>query len=152
MTIKSSKRTQISCSPKKLFTLLLLCAPSRIEERSKIPFLNRLPHSDKSNQSRPLAHSKDRRDIWRANGSKIFNSPYFFSGYWQIKMTDDLKDVTMFVTRYGTFRFEVMPFGLIYSPSPFSVWYMEISLASSFSMSTRRRSCTLFLYGGNWSC
>ena len=52
-------------------------------------------------------------------GSIIYILLYFFSGYWKIKMEEALKDVTAFTTRYGNFRFEVMPFGLINAPSTF---------------------------------
>ena len=53
------------------------------------------------------------------HGSIIYTLLDFFSGYWKIKMEEALKDVTAFTTRYGNFRFEVMPFGLINAPSTF---------------------------------
>ena len=33
-------------------------------------------------------------------------------GYWQIPLTERAKDISTFVTPQGTYRFEVMPYGL----------------------------------------
>jgi len=42
-----------------------------------------------------------------------------FSGYHQIPMHPDDKDITCFTTLYGNFNFEVMPFGLCNAPATF---------------------------------
>lgn len=41
------------------------------------------------------------------------------SGYWQIPLADEDIDKTGFVTKYGTYEFTVMPFGLTSAPSCF---------------------------------
>ena len=52
-------------------------------------------------------------------GSAYFSSQNLFSGYWQIRMAQKCKEMTTFVRRYGTYKFEVMPFGLMNAPSTF---------------------------------
>ena len=53
------------------------------------------------------------------NGGEYFSSIVLFSGYWQIRMEEAYKDKTTFICRYGTFKFEDMPFGLINAPATF---------------------------------
>lgn len=53
------------------------------------------------------------------NGNRFFTTLDLFSGYWQIPMSADLKDVVTFVCHMGAFRFEVMPFGLKNAPATF---------------------------------
>jgi hypothetical protein len=45
-------------------------------------------------------------------GSTLFTSLDCTSGYWQIRMSKDAKDITSFICSRGLFRFNVMPFGL----------------------------------------
>lgn len=52
-------------------------------------------------------------------GNKVFTTLDLFSGYWQVRMAAHCKEKTTFVCRYGTFQFEVMPFGLMNAPSTF---------------------------------
>ena len=52
-------------------------------------------------------------------GSAYFTSLHLFSGYWKIRMAQQCKEMTTFVCRYGTYKFEVMPFGLMNAPSTF---------------------------------
>ena len=52
-------------------------------------------------------------------GSVYFTSLDLFSGYWQIRMAQQSKEMTNFVCRYGTCKFEVMPFGVMNAPSTF---------------------------------
>lgn len=52
-------------------------------------------------------------------GSCFFTSLDLFSGYWQIRLSKGCRDKTTFVCRFGTFRFEVMPFGLMNAPATF---------------------------------
>ena len=52
-------------------------------------------------------------------GYKIFSTIDLFSGYWQIPMRKEFKDLTTFTCKYGTYRFEVMPFGLKNAPATF---------------------------------
>jgi len=49
----------------------------------------------------------------------ILSTIDLFSGYHQILMHSDDKDITCFTTIYGNFNFEVMPFGLCNAPATF---------------------------------
>ena len=52
-------------------------------------------------------------------GAKWFSNLDLFSGYWQIAMSEKDKEKTAFVTMYGTYEYNVMPFGLCNAPSTF---------------------------------
>ena len=52
-------------------------------------------------------------------GSSVFTTIDLFQGYWQIKMDESCKEKTTFVCRYGTYQFEVMPFGLMNAGATF---------------------------------
>ena len=65
----------------------------------------------------PIPHIEEIFDDLR--GAVIFTTLDLFSGYWQIQMEESHKDITTFTTRFGNFRFEVMPMGLINAPSTF---------------------------------
>ena len=52
-------------------------------------------------------------------GSTVFTTIDLFQGYWQIKMDESCKEKTTFVCRYGTYQFEVMPFGLMNAGATF---------------------------------
>src|ERR1041384_3075149 len=52
-------------------------------------------------------------------GAKWFSNLDMFSGYWQIAMAEKDKEKTAFVTLYGTYEYNVMPFGLNTAPSTF---------------------------------
>ena len=53
------------------------------------------------------------------NGSTVFTTNDLFQGYWQIKMEESCNEKTTIICRYGTFQFEVMPFGLMNSGATF---------------------------------
>ena len=52
-------------------------------------------------------------------GNTHFTTLDLFSGYWQVRLREECKEKTTFVCRYGTYQFEVMPFGLMNAPSTF---------------------------------
>ena len=52
-------------------------------------------------------------------GSSVFTTLALFSGYWQVRMAENFKEKTTFFCRFGTFQFELMPFGLMNAPFTF---------------------------------
>ena len=75
--------------------------------------LNKVMNADRW----PLPHIEEIFDDLR--GKTVFTTLDLFTGYWQVRMADASKEMTTFITRYGTFQFEVMPFGLMNAPSTF---------------------------------
>lgn len=54
------------------------------------------------------------------HGCTLFTTLDLFSGYSvEVRMADACKEMTTFVTKYGTYQFEVIPFGLMNAPSTF---------------------------------
>ena len=65
-------------------------------------------------------------------GHKYFTTLDLFSGYWQIRVAEELKEVTTFTCKLGTFCFEVMPFGLMNAPATFQRMMNEVLKGLSF--------------------
>ena len=65
----------------------------------------------------PLPRIDDLLD--QLHGKKVFSTLDAKRGYWQIKVHDDSKSKTAFVTFDGLYEFRVMPFGLCNAPSTF---------------------------------
>lgn len=63
----------------------------------------------------PLPHIADLLDS--IGGSIVFTTLDAATGFHQIKMNERHVEKTGFVTRFGTFEYVVMPFGLTGAPS-----------------------------------
>lgn len=50
-------------------------------------------------------------------GAEYFSTFDLFTGYWQVLMCECCRKKTTFLTRYGTYEFFVMPFGLMNAPA-----------------------------------
>jgi len=65
----------------------------------------------------PVPHVKDALDSF--HGARYFATIDLLSGYWQMGMTERVKQCSAFCTRRGLFQFTRMPFGLTNAPSTF---------------------------------
>jgi len=59
-------------------------------------------------------------------GANVFSALDLESGYHQIPMAEDSRELTAFTSRYGHFQYRVMPFGLCNAPSTFQSWMNNI--------------------------
>nr|AAG37039.1 polyprotein [Dictyostelium discoideum] len=66
-------------------------------------------------------------DCWYyLKDAKVFSKIDLTSGYYQIKMKEEDKDKTTFVSHMGQFRYVVMPFGLCNAPATFQRYMNEL--------------------------
>ena len=66
----------------------------------------------------PLSRINDLLD--QLGQAKYFSSIDLALGYWQIRMNEESKKITVFATPQGLYQFCVMPFG-----SPMLPWYFN---------------------------
>src|SRR6266498_3373461 len=65
----------------------------------------------------PLPRINEILDV--LNEAQWFTTLDLASGYWQIKVKEEDQKKTAFVTKFGTYEFKVMPFGLCNTPATF---------------------------------
>jgi hypothetical protein len=65
----------------------------------------------------PLPRVEDSLDVLQ--GSAYFSTLDLASGYWQVEMEEIDKEKTAFASKYGSWEFNVMPFGLCNAPATF---------------------------------
>lgn len=66
-----------------------------------------------------MAYYEARGDLRRSLRFMCFSTLDIFSGYWQARLSEACKEKKTIVCRFGIYLFEVMPFGLMDSPSTF---------------------------------
>ena len=53
------------------------------------------------------------------DGAKWFTSIDLASGYWQVELEEKDKEKSAFITKYGLYEYNIMPFGLCNAPATF---------------------------------
>uniref|UniRef100_A0A2N9FYD7 Uncharacterized protein n=1 Tax=Fagus sylvatica TaxID=28930 RepID=A0A2N9FYD7_FAGSY len=91
---------------------VILKIKEEVEKQLKAGFLSTVTYSDwpSPKDNFPLPHIDTLVDNTATNA--VFSFMDGFSGYNQIKMAEEDKSKTAFVTHWGTFVYDVMPFGL----------------------------------------
>jgi len=67
--------------------------------------------------SHPLPRIDDLLETFR--GANYFTTADLMSGFWQVEMIEEHKEITAFITNSGLFEFNIMPFGLKNAPALF---------------------------------
>ena len=85
----------------------------------------------------------------RASGTQVLSKMELAKGYYQVGINEDTKDLTTFISLWGRYRFNCMPFGLWNVPAMFQ-----------FQMETVLKKCNYFasvyiddvlIYSNSWS-
>lgn len=82
--------------------------------------LNKLTVKDRY----PLPNITEQTD--RLSGMKLFSNLDMFSGYYQVRMSNDAKKKTSFISPDGQYEFARMPFGLANGPSVYQRMINEV--------------------------
>ena len=72
----------------------------------------------------PLPHVEDILDGMR--GAQVFSTIDLFSGYWQIRLSPECSKIATFICKFGTFAFQVTPYGLRNAPATFQRMMYEV--------------------------
>ena len=71
----------------------------------------------------------------RLRGAKVFSTQDLRSGYYHIGLSESSKAKTAFVTPFGKYQFEAVPFGLVQAPAYFQqLISMVLQDCSDFTM------------------
>ena len=71
----------------------------------------------------------------RLKGAKVFSTLDLRSGYYHISLLESSKAKTAFVTPFGKYQFETVPFGLAQAPTYFQqLISMELQDCSNFAI------------------
>ncbi|EOD52887.1 putative retrotransposon ty3-gypsy subclass protein [Neofusicoccum parvum UCRNP2] len=65
----------------------------------------------------------------RLTGARYFSKIDVRQAFHRIRMHEDSKDLTTFRTRYGSYRYNVLPFGLCNGPATFQQYMNEVMMA-----------------------
>ncbi|XP_065192543.1 uncharacterized protein K02A2.6-like [Sycon ciliatum] len=64
--------------------------------------------------------------LGKLSGAKVFSSLDTASGFWQVPLADDSASLTTFMTPFGRFHFNRLPFGITSAPEVFQRRLLEI--------------------------
>ncbi len=73
----------------------------------------------------PLPRFEDVLDCIGQSKATVYSTLDCASGFWQIKMSEESKHKTAFITQSGTYQFRKMPFGLVNAPMSFQMVMSE---------------------------
>jgi len=75
-----------------------------------------------------VVHPMPKVDVKLAqlNGAKVFSKLDMNSGFWQVPLAKESRLLTTFITPYGQFCFNKLPFGIINAPEHFQHCMSEI--------------------------
>ena len=93
--------------------------PFRLKERQAMAHVYRLQALNKITVKNRYPLPKVEELMDRLHGARYFTKLDLYSGYHQIRLREEDIQKTAFVTRYGAFKYLVMPFGLCNVPATF---------------------------------